>query len=499
MARTQLLFVALAVLVASAGAALTDKASVQEFANENGQTVLKVQAASPWALYAQFQNIETRLNDLAGERKDGNGAPRSGQWYAIDEWGSQQSNWDLLVQLANVAVGDIWAVLPSVPQKPETLTEYGSKTPRADLKGVAQKICKQIAILQCAAVADSAETALPLSTEPWAAMESDIPALVAQLSSSNHVAQAVAACKLGDLSRVSCSLAEAVGAAGAIPLLVCQLDEATEDARVTAAAALANVCTRCDSNRAISATSGAIPPLIRLLNTASKPSTQAVVAVALAHLAGYEPNVAAIRSAAEANIAPLVHILHGASVPGQRAACFLLDVVASGRNSSIPAIAAAGAIPPLVSLLDGSAAVTQQYAADALASLASYKPSHDAIAAAGAIIAAGRCLLGATSEQLGQPASGARAAASAGPGAGDGAGFIGAALCELVCPITQEPMRDPVVAADGHTYERAAIEAWIARQPTSPMTAQPLEHLQLTPNRALRAMAASAVEAGLLR
>jgi hypothetical protein len=31
-------------------------------------------------------------------------------------------------------------------------------------------------------------------------------------------------------------------------------------------------------------------------------------------------------------------------------------------------------------------------------------------------------------------------------------------LSELMCPITQEPMRDPVVAADGHTYERSAIE-----------------------------------------
>jgi hypothetical protein len=31
------------------------------------------------------------------------------------------------------------------------------------------------------------------------------------------------------------------------------------------------------------------------------------------------------------------------------------------------------------------------------------------------------------------------------------------------CPITQEPMRDPVVAADGHTYERSAIVRWYVR------------------------------------
>jgi hypothetical protein len=31
-------------------------------------------------------------------------------------------------------------------------------------------------------------------------------------------------------------------------------------------------------------------------------------------------------------------------------------------------------------------------------------------------------------------------------------------LQQVLCPITQEPMEEPVTAADGHTYERAAIE-----------------------------------------
>ena len=31
-------------------------------------------------------------------------------------------------------------------------------------------------------------------------------------------------------------------------------------------------------------------------------------------------------------------------------------------------------------------------------------------------------------------------------------------LQDVVCPITQEPMEDPVLAADGHTFERSAIE-----------------------------------------
>jgi hypothetical protein len=32
---------------------------------------------------------------------------------------------------------------------------------------------------------------------------------------------------------------------------------------------------------------------------------------------------------------------------------------------------------------------------------------------------------------------------------------------DFVCPIQLERMRDPVLAADGHSYERAAIEAWL--------------------------------------
>jgi hypothetical protein len=32
---------------------------------------------------------------------------------------------------------------------------------------------------------------------------------------------------------------------------------------------------------------------------------------------------------------------------------------------------------------------------------------------------------------------------------------------ELSCPISLELMTDPVVADDGNTYQRAAIEAWV--------------------------------------
>lgn len=61
-------------------------------------------------------------------------------------------------------------------------------------------------------------------------------------------------------------------------------------------------------------------------------------------------------------------------------------------------------------------------------------------------------------------------------------------LPEAVCPLTLELFVDPVVAADGHTYERASIEEWFAKQCTSPLTGAPLPHRFLVSNVALRAL-----------
>ncbi|XP_076852475.1 WD repeat, SAM and U-box domain-containing protein 1 [Brachyhypopomus gauderio] len=58
---------------------------------------------------------------------------------------------------------------------------------------------------------------------------------------------------------------------------------------------------------------------------------------------------------------------------------------------------------------------------------------------------------------------------------------------EYLCPITHEVMKDPVIAADGYSYEREAIESWIStKSRTSPMTNLPLHTTLLTPNRTLK-------------
>lgn len=63
-----------------------------------------------------------------------------------------------------------------------------------------------------------------------------------------------------------------------------------------------------------------------------------------------------------------------------------------------------------------------------------------------------------------------------------------ALLPECFCPITHQMMHEPVLASDGVTYERVAIERWLVEHVTSPMTNTPLTSTDLIPNRALRSI-----------
>ena len=106
---------------------------------------------------------------------------------------------------------------------------------------------------------------------------------------------------------------------------------------------------------------------------------------------------------------------------------------------------------------------------------------------------------GATLETLDQMISFEKAALSsltatggAGGGAAAGAGVAAAAaaggsLHSFLCPINKSKMRDPVMAADGHSYERQAIQRWFDEGGVlSPMTGAALANTQLTPNHNLR-------------
>ena len=62
----------------------------------------------------------------------------------------------------------------------------------------------------------------------------------------------------------------------------------------------------------------------------------------------------------------------------------------------------------------------------------------------------------------------------------------GKPLPAFFCPITYEVMKDPVSTEDGQTYERTAIEAWLERNDTSPLTNAMLRSKALIPNVVLR-------------
>ena len=60
---------------------------------------------------------------------------------------------------------------------------------------------------------------------------------------------------------------------------------------------------------------------------------------------------------------------------------------------------------------------------------------------------------------------------------------------EFLCPISQCEMVDPVVAADGHSYDRASIAEWFRRgKMTSPLTGKRLKSTALIPNHRLRSV-----------
>ena len=79
-----------------------------------------------------------------------------------------------------------------------------------------------------------------------------------------------------------------------------------------------------------------------------------------------------------------------------------------------------------------------------------------------------------------------------------------------LCPITRQPLREPVLLADGHIYEREAIEEWLRRPESrgrSPMTNLELPDLTLVPaadvlrerRSALGGGRAAAVDGGMLQ
>lgn len=57
---------------------------------------------------------------------------------------------------------------------------------------------------------------------------------------------------------------------------------------------------------------------------------------------------------------------------------------------------------------------------------------------------------------------------------------------EFLCPISYDIMEEPVMTADGHSYDRKAIERWLQSNNTSPITNEQLTHKKLVTNWGLK-------------
>ena len=51
----------------------------------------------------------------------------------------------------------------------------------------------------------------------------------------------------------------------------------------------------------------------------------------------------------------------------------------------------------------------------------------------------------------------------------------------FICPISMNIMKEPVVAGDGHTYDKPYIQKWLENHSTSPLTNKVMDKI-LTPN-----------------
>ena len=65
---------------------------------------------------------------------------------------------------------------------------------------------------------------------------------------------------------------------------------------------------------------------------------------------------------------------------------------------------------------------------------------------------------------------------------------------DLLCPITNEIFFEPVLTCDGQSYEKKAIEQWLLKFNTSPVTNLALDTKYLIPNLSVKNLVQSFYE-----
>jgi hypothetical protein len=327
-----------------------------------------------------------------------------------------------------------------------------------------------------------------------------VPALVGLLGGGAAAeVQQQAAFALGHLCCSHAGSQQQAAAAGAVPALAQLLrPDAAEALQREAARALGDVCKGNAGNQKLAADAGAIPRLVQLLGRGGQgQELQRSAAWALGVICrGSGGNQ---RQAADAGAIPaLTQLLASSRGPEvQQEAAWALSDLCSGCQPNQQTAAAAGALAALAELRGSSTPGVQQAANVAYCSLLM-----DRRCAADGDGTNGTCApaldLGVKVElHTGKSTIGAIQAWSPGRAPAKARGAVQEPPAFLLCPISGQLFQEPVVAADGWTYERAMIERWLfgCRRCTSPMTNARLPSALLVPNLTVKSAAREWAEA----
>lgn len=358
-----------------------------------------------------------------------------------------------------------------------------------------------------------------------------LPPLVALLSSSDSQAQMNATGVLRKLSK-SDTNKDAIRKAGGIPALV-KLLSADVSAETTAyAAGLASSLCECDANKLALLEAGGVPKLLALLS--GRPVESETVKNTASALRNLSRSAACRDAIREAGGVPrlVALVAAGTDAPAARSAMEALYRMSSySHKANRIAIFEAGSVAPLVALLTTANPISEmaKHASYVLWSQATHAPCHALLLTAVAGCASPPLafphimfrlheLAEAKLAELSSPSSADLPALRRAVEQADFLQLVTPTLerCrkrlatleadadekrrsrealgldkvepphEFVCPITFELMHDPVVASDGHSYERKSIEQVIQASGVSPLTRETLNPAILLPNRALR-------------
>ena len=289
-----------------------------------------------------------------------------------------------------------------------------------------------------------------------------IPKLVALLEESP--ARSGAAGALSELARCNSYNQDAVREAGGIPKLVALLE--VQEAQMKAADALAELARDNSANRDAIRETECIPKLVALVDLSLD----------------YDAASAALYELASDNIAGVHTIVALLDVPETQVKAMCAICALTWTDFDSDAIRRAGGIPKLVALLDVQ--VTRDNAANVLRDLAANVSTKAAIvdqmcaAATVHVPSQFTDAVRARREEI-------RRADRRSKYEAEGADFTPSD--DFLCPITMQVMLDPVVASDGHSYERMAIQRVLDSTSISPMTRERLE-TYVTPNLVLRSL-----------